>query len=232
MAGYCALLAFAGFSQTYFIPIAQGQLEDLSPVVHIHGFLFFCWMILFVVQSSLIRVGQKALHRNLGMAAISLATAMVIFGLTVNLLANERRIEIGNLDQAYSLGLGSWMAIIAFATMFSAAIANTRKPERHKRLMLFATAMLLQPAVGRIFRPFISEWGSFLGVPTVFWVAWCTVNAILVACLVYDYRTAGRFHPVTLVCGAVLIARELLPGALSGTTAWRAIYDSLLLLVA
>ena len=45
MAGVCMFFAFAGFTPTYFAPIAKGTLEGISPVVHIHGLLFFSWTI-------------------------------------------------------------------------------------------------------------------------------------------------------------------------------------------
>jgi hypothetical protein len=232
MSGYCALVAFGGFSVTYFVPMLLGQLRDVPPPVHIHGFLFFCWITMFLVQSILIGRGHTTLHRRFGIVGVSLATAMVIFGLMVNLLSNEQRIAAGSLARAYSFGLGGWFAIIAFGTMFALAIKNVKRPELHKRFMLFATAMLLQPAAGRLYRPFAESWGTFLDYPTVFWVAWCTVDVVLVSCLIHDWRSMGRLHSVTLICGGVLLARELLPGPLSGLPVWRATYDTLLLLVA
>ena len=91
----CLLLAFGGFSHTYFAPMAAGTLRELSFAVHVHGFLFFGWTILFVLQVALIAKDRKSTHRSLGLMGISWATAMVIFGVLVSLLSNAKRFDSG-----------------------------------------------------------------------------------------------------------------------------------------
>lgn len=224
-AGLCVFFAFAGFSTTYFIPLATGSLREMAPVVHIHGVLFFAWTLLFLAQTLLVARGRTARHRSVGLAGISLATAMVIFGSTVNLLANARRLEAGELERAYDLGFGGILAVVAFGTMFALAIRNVRHSDRHKRWMLFATCMLLNAPVVRLYRPVFVP-----GTPPP-WLVFATVDAILVACLVNDRRTLGRPHPVTLIGGSVLLASQLFRSPIAGSAVWRATYDTLLRLV-
>ena len=71
MAGFCVFVAFGGFTPTYFAPIATGTLREVSLAVHIHGFLFFGWTLLFLLQTTLINRDNKVLHRSLGMMGIS-----------------------------------------------------------------------------------------------------------------------------------------------------------------
>ena len=115
--------------------------------------VFFAWMLLLVYQTSLIARGRVPQHRSVGLAGISLATAMVILGLIVSLHANMERIDAGQSDRAYALGFSNTVALTAFAIMVTLAIRKRRRPASHKRLMLFATCMLLNPPVGRLYRP-------------------------------------------------------------------------------
>jgi hypothetical protein len=118
------------------------------------------------------------------------------------------------------------MAMVSFGTLFALGIAKIKRPESHKRLILFATCMLLNAAVGRLYRP------MFAPMPPPPWLVFVTVDSILVACLVYDWKTRGRPHPVTVAAGSVLVGLQIIRFLVPGTELWRSIYDRLLLLVA
>jgi len=225
MAGLCVVYAFGGFTPTYFMPLATESLRAVSPVVHIHGVLFFLWTLVFFVQTWLVSSHRTATHRTLGMAGISLATAMVVFGLIVNLLANARRIQLGEIEPAYAFGLAGWASMIGFASLFVLGIRNIRKPDRHKRWMLFATCMILGAAVGRLWLPVF----NFEQPPAL--LIFATVDVIFIACLAYDWRTLGKPHSVTLAGGAAVIVSQLLVPVAFTTQVWRTTYDALLLLV-
>jgi hypothetical protein len=49
------------------------------------------------------------------------------------------------------------------------------------------------------------------------------VDLLLVAAIVYDWRTRGRPHPVYLIGGVLLLADQLLAVPISATPAWLAI---------
>jgi hypothetical protein len=225
MAALCTFFVFAGFTPTYLGPLAAASLGDFAPVVHIHGVLFFSWTLLLLLQTSLVVRRRIALHRNLGLAGISLATALFIFGLIVSLLANVDRMEAGNAARAYSLGFSNTFVLIAFAVMVALAIRKRNRPASHKRLMLFATCMLLNAPVGRLYRP------MFNPAPPPPWLVFATVDTILVAILVYDWKTLHRIHPVTAVAGVVLLASQILRFPLAKMGWWHATYDVLLRLV-
>jgi hypothetical protein len=225
MATLCLFFAFGGFTSTYFVPLANGSLR-VAPVVHIHGVLFFSWTLLVLLQTSLVAKRRVALHRSLGLAGISLATAMVIFGSIVNLLSNQERMAAGQSGRAYALGFSGLMAMLAFGVMFALAIRNVKRTDYHKRWMLFATCMLLNAPVGRLYRPVFSP-----GPPLPL-VVFATVDSILVACLLYDWKTLRRPHPVTLAAGGVLVGLQIVRFPFPETALWHATYDALLGLVA
>ena len=125
-------------------------------------------------------------------------------------------------------------AITLFAGFFISAIANIKRPEAHKRLILLATVSLLQAAMGRVFFLLVTGGGPGLrpglGPPpplSIGLVPSLIVELIIVAGIVYDWRTRGRPHPVWLIGAAVITAVILLRGPLSGTPAWLALADAL-----
>jgi hypothetical protein len=87
-----------------------------------------------------------------------------------------------------------------------------RDPQSHKRLMLLATINLLTAAIARW--PGVLQAGplAFFGLTDLF----------IVALAVWDFRTRGRLHPVTLWGGLALIVSQPLRLVASGTEAWLA----------
>ena len=75
---------FVGFWFTYFGPLFRDAYERVSPLVHVHGWTFFAWYLLLTAQAGLIRSGQVATHRALGLASTLLATVMITVGLIVS----------------------------------------------------------------------------------------------------------------------------------------------------
>ena len=74
MAIVMALAVLAGFAQTYYLPLAgSGQLttitgREVSALIHAHGALFSLWVLLFVVQTSLIATHRVRIHQRMGLA--------------------------------------------------------------------------------------------------------------------------------------------------------------------
>src|SRR4029450_2159271 len=60
-----AAAVFFGFSPTYYLKSSFGT-PALSPLYHLHGFLFTCWMLLLIVQPALVAMRRTDLHRRLG----------------------------------------------------------------------------------------------------------------------------------------------------------------------
>ena len=223
MSALIVFFAFGGFTPTYFAPMAEGTLREFSPAVHLHGLLFFLWTLLLLLQTSLVARRSMSAHRSFGMAGISLATAMVILGLVVNFQVNEARIEIGEVDIGYTLGFFGTSAVIAFGAMFGLAVKNINRPDCHKRWMLLGTAALLNAPLVRLFSP------MFGGVESVPFALNLAAYAVVpIACLIYDWRTLGRIHVVTLFGCTILAGRIVLTATITGTQVWRNFYDGLL----
>lgn len=144
-------LVFTGFGMTYWIPLAKGAFPAAPPIVHIHGLVFFAWMILLLVQSTLVNSGNVALHRSVGTLGIAHAAVVLYTGALIQLLGLRRVIAegaTGPFDTAY-IALG---AVIGFGFLFTLAIRNVRRPEAHTRLMLFAALPIIPPGVNRFYQ--------------------------------------------------------------------------------
>src|SRR5579875_4216217 len=70
---------FLGFSRTYYLRSYFGS-PRVPLLLAIHGLVFSCWMLYFVVQSWLALDGRFKLHREMGAAGAALASLMVVLG--------------------------------------------------------------------------------------------------------------------------------------------------------
>ena len=61
-----AFFVLGGFGMSYIVPMGEGTFPPAPPIVHLHGLIFFSWMILLVTQSALVGAGNVRLHRSLG----------------------------------------------------------------------------------------------------------------------------------------------------------------------
>ena len=233
MAVVCVLIAFGGFAPTYWLQLPAGTFVG-PPLLHIHGVLFSSWTLLLLSQTLLAANGRLEHHRAWGLVGISLATAMFVIGLAAAIQTLTAGLAAGYGDRSRAFLILPVSGISLFAGFFAAAIANIRRPEAHKRLMLLATISLLQAAIARVFFMLATGGGPGLrpglGEPpplAIGLVPSLILEVLIVAGIVHDWRTRGRPHPVWLIGGAVMTAVILLRGPLSGTSVWLTFADAL-----
>ena len=227
MAAVCAVVAFGAFLPTYWLQLAGGTFVG-GPLVHLHAAVFTAWTLLFLSQTWLAANGGLRHHRDWGLVGVSLATALVLIGSATAIQSGSGRAAIYG-DAALAFMIVPLTAIALFAGFFTAAVANLRRPEVHKRLMLLATISLLNAAVARIF--FVLKTGGGAGLrpglgpptPMTATIAPALLMDLLVlAAILYDWRARGRPHPAYLAGAAIFLAVQLLRIPLSQTTQWLA----------
>lgn len=208
-----AAFIFSGFGLTYWIPMASGTLAALPPVVHLHGLFFFSWMVLLVVQAILINAKNVQLHRSLGSFGIALGTGVLLLGALLTVLS--ARLGIGNPSpSSNALNYLSVVAVLSFGVLFVLAIRKTRRPESHKRLILFSTINLLPPGVNRLY---MVSFG-LTDVPLL--ATYLTLDALAIAMLVYDWRTIGRASAASLTGAAFVFGPQLLYPLIANSAAF------------
>jgi hypothetical protein len=225
MAAACLAVGVVGFAPTYWAPMARGTV-DVSPITHLHGIVFYFWLMFFVAQSGLVASGRTAFHRELGLLGVSLATGMLFMGLGVAVHRIRELEAAGFGDMGRRFAVVPVTAISFFAIVFAMAIRNVRKPAIHKRLMLVATVALLQAAVARWTRLLLAPAQPDAGAVAVPQSVGVTVlpgilsDLLIVVAMIHDRRTTGRVHPVYWLAGGALLALQLLRVPLSSTDAW------------
>lgn len=177
---------FGGFGLHSALPALQGNFPPAPPVVHLHAIVFVTWMLLLLTQTALVCSGNVKLHRSLGTWGIAHATAVLLMGALIQLVASREGMDAGRDPGTDGLYLGV-LAVIGFGIMFTGAIRNVRRPIVHKQAMGFAMLPVLPPGVNRF-------WYNVLGlddpIPT-FWL-YLTLWSMAGALLLYEWRSTGR----------------------------------------
>lgn len=216
MAAALLITVFAGFTPTYYLRGTFGS-PQLTPLLLVHGFAFSSWMVLLVVQTSLVAANRTDVHRRLGVLGGALAALMMVLGayVAISRTASGQVLSPPGISPLAFLTV-SLAAIVVFPVLLGSALWFRKRADIHKRLVLIATLELVMAAVGRlpgIFNPL----GSIaLGVAGLFIVT----DLFLVPIAVYDWRSRGRIHPATLWGGAFFIVSQPLRGMLGTTAAW------------
>jgi hypothetical protein len=223
MAGAFVLVAFGGFSPTYWAPVAAGTFHA-PPIIHIHGMLMFAWTCFFFVQTALVATGRTMDHRSWGLAGISLFSILA-FSILVGEEAVLKRDEAAGFGDAArrfaAVTLCAWPLLV---TVFTLAIVNIRRPEVHKRLMLLLMVGIMTPALARVFVTLFAA-GAPPGPPPPFvsLPPALVADLLLVVAMVHDWRTRGRPHSVYVIGGTVLLAQQLLTVVFAATGIWMSI---------
>jgi hypothetical protein len=205
MAIFMIVVVLIGFAPSFYF---RGLVEyprpnpAISPLVLLHGLAFSAWMLIFLMQVRLIAHGRRDLHMRLGRLSMAFAASLIplMIATTIGQVAR------GNQPPGFT-PLG-WTAVPAFGIPVFAALiwlgwSRRRDAQAHKRLMLCAALMMMDPAIGRfpLFPPDIT------GVRLSDLAGWLPFLALIA----WDWRTRGRLHWATAfgagVWGLVLILR-------------------------
>lgn len=193
---------FGGFTLAAIQRWVTNDPTTMPPVVHLHGITFISWMTLLMVQTYLINVRNVALHRSLGMFGIALGTAVLFTGALITMLGMTFGDPTGPFY--YDLMYLSVMALLGFGILFTLAIRNVRRPEYHRRLILFATIPILPPGINRMYQVvFQLDW-----LPVV--ATYATMSAIAVAILTHEWRTSGKIGPTSKIAAGFVFGQQLL----------------------
>ena len=223
MALAVSVIVFVGFAPTYFLKTVYGTPALPSRLVHVHGVLLTAWIVLFLVQTTLVAAKRTNVHRRLGVGGGLLALAIFPVSLTVTIAAARS----GGSVNAPPIPPLTFMAVpvidlMLFSVFVSVGLYNRRRSDAHKRLMLLGTFALLSAAIGRFFLP---PYGILVSAPPVLGllVDRGLGDLLVLTCMLRDWVTRRRVHPVFLWGGLFLMVVQHLRLAIGGTAAWLAI---------
>ncbi|HUL45575.1 MAG TPA: hypothetical protein VLV25_00575 [Steroidobacteraceae bacterium] len=222
MAVVFVIIAFAGFTPTYWAPLASGTFSE-PPIVHLHGTLLFSWTLLYLMQTALVASGRTARHQAVGLFGIALFSVMCCSIVATRLILLRGEVHAGFGDAARRFSAIALCSLPLLIGLFAAAIANTRRAELHKRLMYLVMVCLMIPAIARVFLVLLKPAGA-VGPPPVLVLIPPTLTAalLIVVAIVYERRRYGRVHALYIYGGATLVLWTLAIVPFSGTAAWSA----------
>jgi hypothetical protein len=210
MALAIAVTVFAGFAPTYYLrPYFHPQ--PLRPLLHLHGLIFTAWVLLLLMQTSLVAARRTDVHRRLGLAAMALVPLMLLVGATTAVVrAKEGFTPPGGPPPQVFLVIPLFDMVI-FGVLAGAALALRRRSDTHKRLMLLATIGLLAAPIARLpFALLRAGPPAFFGLTDLF----------VLACVAYDLATRRRVQPATAWGAGLIVASQPFRLWLGGTSAW------------
>jgi hypothetical protein len=219
--------SIAGFMPAIVNP--AGRRGPLTPLAAAHGVVFFAWLLLFFTQSLLAATGHVRWHRILGPASVVILAAMIPLGFVATAAMVRRGFDLSG-DQkidshppAGAVSLDGYFAsvfnygdLLMFAILAIAAICYRRRPEIHKRLMLFANIALMAAPIVHI----LGHTPQFAPLLKPAIVA-ILVAMFLLAGVVRDYLVNRRVHPLTACLAIAMYASYPIRGILIGPSpAW------------
>ena len=211
-----ALTVLVGFSPTYYLrligdaPMTTVSGRQPSLMVHLHAVLFTGWVLLFIVQTSLVATRRVKVHQRLGIVGALLALAMVIVGVRTAIDGAVAKAAPPGVDPLAFMAVPLF-DVLLFAGFVTFAMILRRNREAHKRLMLLAYISIIAAAIARL--PGVLPMGplAFFGFAFVF----------VVFGIVYDLWSRRSVHKVYIIGGLLFLVSVPLRLFLSGTPAWR-----------
>ncbi len=210
--------AFAGFAFTYFGPIIGNTYPPTGTALHVHGWSFFLWYLLFPFQAVLISRKRQALHMTIGRFSGALVTMMVLTGILVLSVRVAEAMREGEPMVWRLYGPLILSNLILFVSFYIAGLRMAIKGrlEAHKRLIIVASAIGLGAGFFRLIL-FVSGFHP-LSLP----IGVLACSLFILTGIVYDYVTRRSVHPVYLVGLVAMFAFEvsLLPQVSEANVAW------------
>ena len=195
-----AVFIIVGFVQ--FAMRGYSDFRAAPPLVHLHGGLMVAWLGIFITQNILVHRGELGLHRKLGWTSAGLVLLVAATGIAVgyNAVATHRLPPF--FSDPFFLALTA-VGSISFAAMVLWAITLRRQVQWHRRIMLGAMFILLEPALGRLLpMPLLGAWGEWMIL---------AVQLVFVAVLAnHDRKVLGEVHNATKAIGGILIAQHVI----------------------
>jgi len=201
-----------GFGPTYYLAgVFNAPLP--SRIIHVHGALFSCWMLMLIVQNSLAFAGRVDIHRKLGLFGFVLACVMVVVGWTAATDRLVRGTAPPGVD-TYFFYITPMTDMVVFATLIFFAFRARRDPTAHKRIIYVATVGILIAAIARFHVSWLFHQAPHAAIASY---------AFLLLLIGYDLWSNRKIHRATLCASAFLIFVQQIRLPIGHTAAWHSL---------
>lgn len=205
------LFAVWGFWPTYFAQV----IRPISWIDHAHGLAMFGWCFMLILQSFLIRQGNRSLHRATGKISFAL---MPVIAVSTLMLANQQINARGLTFEGLYVLMLQITILPQLVIFYALAIMNRKRPDVHARYMICTALPLLDPIFARVLIFNVLS-GEYAGMAQYFTFA--LTDLIMLALIVWDWRSSRR-RDVFLPMLFVMLVLQLPVFTAVGSPAWAA----------
>lgn len=118
-------------------------------ILYFHAAVFSGWLLLFILQSALVRSRHVRWHRRIGWFGLGHGIAVTVLGVSTAItMARFNTVQLHSTSEESNL-MVPLFDMVCFTATFAMAIYWRTKPEFHRRLMFVATCSLTAAAFGR-----------------------------------------------------------------------------------
>ncbi|MDJ0758607.1 MAG: hypothetical protein QNJ19_04370 [Woeseiaceae bacterium] len=213
-----SVVGLSGFWFTYFGPIIGKTYPPAGVPLHLHGWSFFLWLVLFPLQAILIGRNSHKLHKTLGKLSVFLVLVMTLTGLLVLSVRADEAAREGEPLVWLLYGPLFLSNLVLFIGFYAASIRMALKHqwEAHKRLMVVASGIGVAAGLSR----WVMIVSGFHPLSIPIGVLSCSIFLLIGAA--YDAVTRRSIHPAYWVglASFVVVMIPLLPQVSEGNVEW------------
>jgi hypothetical protein len=194
-------LGLALFILFGFLQFAARGMVDYARVplmIHVHALAMVAWLALLVTQATLVARDNLALHRRLGWYGAALATLIPFVAVGACLAVFNVGMNPPFFTPAFFLSLVTIESVL-FAALVWFAISRRRQTDWHRRLMIGATVILMEPALERLLPM------PIIGGENGDWIAMIIQLGALGLVVRHDRASIGRIHPASVTAMATVV---------------------------
>lgn len=204
-------IVVAGFGASV-TSISDG-VSSLPALYHAHGIIFLSWFLLFTLQALFARQGKLRVHRTLGQLSLLLAFAMLVSGyFMIRAAYHDADFRIGTNSHDASM-MFPVTDLVNFSIVFGLGLYHRAKAVSHKRLMLLAGILILDPAMARLV--------AAIGAP--FMVIPLLELGLFLMLFGYDVARLRRLHWASMLGLGLWLAALLAKLLLAEQPSWSAL---------
>jgi hypothetical protein len=221
-AGVMLIFTAGGFRNFYLHGRAPwGRMTtQIMPLIVAHGLAMSGWVVLFLVQSSLILTGRRRFHLVIGPLGGVLAAAIVILGTAVAPLSVHFSPQVyATLGGPRPFLARMFVQMLSFGTLVGIGLAYRRRPEIHRPMMLLATIVIQSGSLGRF--PYIQDLAAF--PPLYVWGPVLLFGALLFVLQWGMSRIPNRWY---LMGYAGMVMASFLSVAVGRTALWNRLFST------
>lgn len=201
LAALMLVLGLIAFSDNLVTDVGQESNRQLSMIVH--SLFAAGWMICLVIQANFVRSGSLNKHRKFGPYVFAIGVGLV---LSTSYLFYAGFTGFADMSPPVMVNR---IVLPIFAVAIFVAWRRRHLAAVHKRLIVLGTVLTLQPILSRALDIILNLVvpGREGGVDPLFVATLAgTWTAILVSHWIYDRKTIGRVHPITIGATVTLYA--------------------------